>query len=90
MLIFIAHWAKCTFHHVMIFLALIVVFVWYNAALGVPVACGIISRSVYVGAASELTHRHVPLGSDGRQSLYLLAKGTPFERQVCESRAEES
>lgn len=76
-----AHWADCAFHHAMIFLALVVAFVWYEAAVGVPVACGLMSRFMYVWTGFQVDS-NVPLGLDDRQSLYLLAKGIAFENQM--------
>ncbi|KAG2078695.1 hypothetical protein BDR04DRAFT_329169 [Suillus decipiens] len=76
-----AHWAECAFHHAMIFLALVVALMWYKAALGVPVACGLVSRFMYVWTGFQVDS-NVPLGWDDRQSLYLLAKGTAFENQT--------
>lgn len=76
-----AHWADCAFHHAMIFLALIVALMWYKAAVGIPVACGMVSRFMYVWTSFQVDSK-VPLGLDDRQSLYLLAKGTAFENQT--------
>lgn len=76
-----AHWADCAFHHAMIFLALVVALMWYKAAVGIPVACGMMSRFMYVWTGFRVDSK-VPLGLDDRQSLYLLAKGTAFENQT--------
>lgn len=76
-----AHWADCAFHHAMIFLALVVALMWYKAAVGIPVACGLMSRFMYVWTGFQVDSK-VPLGLDDRQSLYLLAKGTAFENQT--------
>ncbi|KAG1750556.1 uncharacterized protein EDB91DRAFT_1344184 [Suillus paluster] len=72
-----AHWADCAFHHAMIFLALVVALVWYKAAVGVPVACGLMARFMYIWSGFHFDSK-VPLGWDDRQSLYLLAKGMAF------------
>jgi hypothetical protein len=71
----------CAFHHAMIFLALVVALLWYKAAVGVPVACGLMSRFMYVWTGFQVDS-NIPLGLDDRQSLYLLAKGTAFENQT--------
>ncbi|KAG2056693.1 hypothetical protein BDR06DRAFT_1005986 [Suillus hirtellus] len=76
-----AHWADCAFHHAMIFLAFVVALMWYKAAVGVPVACGLMSRFLYVWTGFQVDSS-VPLGWDDQQSLYLLAKGTVFENQT--------
>ncbi|KAG2139827.1 uncharacterized protein EDB93DRAFT_692227 [Suillus bovinus] len=76
-----AHWADCVFHHAMIFLALVVALIWYKAAVGVPVACGLVSRFLYVWTGFQVDS-NIPLGWDDRQSLYLLATGTAFEKQT--------
>lgn len=86
-----AHWADCAFHHAMIFLAFVVALMWYKAAVGVPVACGLMSRFLYVWTGFQVDSS-VPLGWDDQQSLYLLAKGTAFENQAvlikgCEGKA---
>ncbi|KAG0701634.1 hypothetical protein DFH29DRAFT_548919 [Suillus ampliporus] len=72
-----AHWADCAFHHTMIFLALVVALMWYKVAVGVPMACGLVSRFMYVWSGFKLDSS-VPLGLDDRQSLYLLVKGMAF------------
>ncbi|KAG2099225.1 uncharacterized protein F5147DRAFT_712271 [Suillus discolor] len=76
-----AHWADCAFHHAMIFLAFVVALMWYKAAVGVPVACGLMSRFLYVWTGFQVDS-NVPLGWDDQQSLYLLAKGTVFENRT--------
>ncbi|KAG1750570.1 uncharacterized protein EDB91DRAFT_697556 [Suillus paluster] len=52
-----AHWADCAFHHTMVFLALVVALVWYKADVGVPVACGLMSRFMYVWSGFQLDSR---------------------------------
>lgn len=76
-----AHWADCAFHYAMIFLAFVVALMWYKAAVGVPVACGLMSRFLYVWTGFQVDSS-VPLGWDDQQSLYLLAKGTVFENKA--------
>ncbi|KAG1738030.1 hypothetical protein EDB19DRAFT_923557 [Suillus lakei] len=76
-----AHWADCAFHHAMIFFALVVALVWYKAAVFVPVACGLMSRFMYVWTGFQVDPK-VPLGWDDRQSLFLLVKGTAFANQT--------
>jgi hypothetical protein len=65
----------------MIFLTLVVALLWYMAAVGVPVACGLMSRFMYVWTGFQVDS-NIPLGWDDRQRLYLLAKGTAFENQT--------
>lgn len=76
-----AHWADCAFYHAMIFLALVIALMWYKAGVGVPVACGLVSRFMYVWTGFQVDS-NIPLGWDDRQSLYLLAKGTAFENRT--------
>ena len=69
-----AHWAECGQQHVMIFLACLVVVLWYNLALGLSLTCIVVSRFVYVWHAF-CVDESIPLGEDDQQSLYLVVMG---------------
>lgn len=69
-----AHWAECGQQHVMIFLAFLVVILWYNCALGLSLTCIVVSRFVYVWHGFKADNS-IPLGEDDQQSLYLVVMG---------------
>ncbi|KIK91738.1 hypothetical protein PAXRUDRAFT_615895 [Paxillus rubicundulus Ve08.2h10] len=66
-----AHWANCAYPHVMIFLACIVLVLWYDRVLGLSLTCALVSRFVYVWNCFRVD-RDIPLGEDDQQSLYLV------------------
>lgn len=69
-----AHWAECGQQHVAIFLACLVVVVWYNRPLGLSVASVVATRFAVVWSAFEVDWS-IPLGEDDQQSLYLVMTG---------------
>ncbi|KAF8838577.1 hypothetical protein BDN67DRAFT_74326 [Paxillus ammoniavirescens] len=66
-----AHWADCAYPHVMIFLACVVLILWYDRVMGMSLACVVVSRFVYVWSCFRVD-RGIPLGEDDQQSLYLV------------------
>jgi len=59
-------------HHVMIFLAFIVIVGWWKTSIGILLATGVLAQFVFAWRDFVLD-RTVPLGEDDRQTIYLVA-----------------
>ncbi|EGO03097.1 hypothetical protein SERLA73DRAFT_158717 [Serpula lacrymans var. lacrymans S7.3] len=72
-----AHWADCAYHHIMIFLSVVVVLTWYNPQLGVSLGGAVSARALYVWNNFSID-KTIPLGEDDQQSLYLIMTDSAF------------
>lgn len=65
-----AHWTECAIPHIMIFLASVAAVVWWNLALGVVLASGIVGQTV-LAWHDFVPDNKIALGEDDRQTIYL-------------------